>query len=410
MIKNTTDEPQSGEHQSAEFRRRVFYVHGFDPRPARLYHARYVTEAGVYDQRFGTEMTVGPMQPLGPLATRWLVRHQGLDGRVTETEHDFAQWRDLVSTRMKRGLVVALRDAVTSFVSLAREGYFGRIWRADASFLWTCVVYPFAAILFYVLTAVGAGFLIEDLFRLLSVPGPMAVLAGVTVGGGVLWATHRYDRNRYSFYLSYFLAYLVEECAGRTPELDQRMRELGLLIASAAASDDYDEVLVVGHSAGAIRAVTCLAHALEGLPEGARISFLTLGQAMPATLYLRGAGDVRADLEQVARDPRIDWVDVSAPRDLLCFATLDVTRGPFLPGSRPEPGIKIVAAPFGQIYDAELLKSVRFDVFEQHFVYLYANSKPHPWDWFAVTAGPGRLAQRFAGERRPKKADRMACE
>jgi hypothetical protein len=158
---------------------------------------------------------------------------------------------------------------------------------------------------------------------------------------------------------------------------------------------------------GAYQAVEVAARALRAAPPDARLSFLTLGQNIPFASFHPAATGLRQALADLIGDARVDWVDVSSPRDWLGHILVDVT----LPSDVPSPADamrpKVVSSRWGEIFTKQRLWAVQFDWFELHFHFLYANDHPGDWDWFRVVCGPQRLADRFAHRDSAPQADRL---
>jgi hypothetical protein len=63
----------------------------------------------------------------------------------------------------------------------------------------------------------------------------------------------------------------------------------------------------------------------------------------------------------------------------------------------------VLSAAFTQTLSPERWKALRWRFFRLHFQYLCAFDRPGDYDYFAVTAGPLRLADRYHG-RAPSKS------
>jgi hypothetical protein len=63
----------------------------------------------------------------------------------------------------------------------------------------------------------------------------------------------------------------------------------------------------------------------------------------------------------------------------------------------------VISAAFRRTLRPETFRPLRWRFFRLHFQYLCAFDRPGDYDYFAITAGPLTLAQRFAG-RQPSKS------
>ena len=83
------------------FRRRVFYIHGFDPFPPRLYRGLYRTES--QEQARISDYTVA-QEPLRRTENfGWRVTST-IEGRDTVSDIMVLTWSDLVKSSMERGV------------------------------------------------------------------------------------------------------------------------------------------------------------------------------------------------------------------------------------------------------------------------------------------------------------------
>jgi hypothetical protein len=122
--------------------------------------------------------------------------------------------------------------------------------------------------------------------------------------------------------------------------------------------------------------------------------------------FLPRADRLRADLHYLAAREELTWIDVTAPGDGCAFALCDpvAVTGVSPPGKRWP---LVVSAAFTQTLRPETWARLRWRFFRLHFQYLCAFDNlpgtPADYDYFAITAGPRTLADRFAG-RAPSKS------
>lgn len=169
-----------------------------------------------------------------------------------------------------------------------------------------------------------------------------------------------------------------------------------------ALAGGYDEVLVVGHSSGAILGVSILSDLIrEGVPEvlaegGPALSFLSLGQVIPMVSFLPEARRLRGDLAYLSARDEVTWVDVTAPGDGCAFALCDpVAVTGVAPAGKRWP--LVVSCAFTQTFSPERWKKMRYKWFRLHFQYMCCFDRPGDYDYFKITAGPLTLGARYAG-------------
>ena len=213
---------------------------------------------------------------------------------------------------------------------------------------------------------------------------------------------------------------ILLQASGKLPALEQRLDQFAdhLLAVCGAESEPAagtappDEVLVVGHSSGAMLAMSVVARALARRPEladaSSRLSLLTLGHCTPVLSYQPPAHTFRQEQSLLRRFVTLAWLDVTAPPDACCFALVDPTHTlPASPEPWPSPshatvdavpalGPKRLSAGFARMFEAPRYRAIRRDKYRCHFQYLMATDLPVAYDYFAITAGPQRLLSRFA--------------
>jgi len=182
------------------------------------------------------------------------------------------------------------------------------------------------------------------------------------------------------------------------PALETRMAQFADLIADAL-QEPVEEVLIVGHSSGAHLAVSVLADLLRDrrVPaKGPALAFLSLGQVVPMVSFLPDAQRLRRDLQYLSETEALCWVDVTAPGDGCAFALCDPVSvsGVARTGKRWP---LVLSAAFTQTLSPARWKALRWRFFRLHFQYLCAFDRPDHYDYFAITAGPQRLADRYHG-------------
>lgn len=376
--------------QEGAFRRRVFYIPGYDPFPARRYRELYRKEGAAQARIAGYSLTMSAGDGPGS----WRVATE-MGAARAETTVEVLGWSDIVRDTMRPGLVSTyVLLARTAWVYLSTGTAFRLARLRPGPIL--AGLYPVAVLLCGLGFALLLGWMaLQALWPIHPVPALIAAAAALWVPLAGLRAL---DRRTYAFYLMHDLAFAALG-NGRMPgELKDRIGEFAARIADTLR-DDVDEVLVVGHSSGAQIAVSALARVVAGTPSaGPALSLLTLGQAIPMIACLPEAHEVRADLADVSRSGLLTWVDVSAPADGCSFALCDPVSAAGVDG----PGKRwplVLSAAFSKTLSPARLRHLRWRYFARHFQYLCAFDDVGPYDYFRITAGPQPLSAVFSGRR-----------
>ncbi|MBC7139322.1 MAG: hypothetical protein H5U17_11400 [Defluviimonas sp.] len=393
-------------------RRRVFYIPGYDPIHPRRYRELYRREGAEQARLCGYALALGPKAAGGTYG--WHVTAQ-IEGAGTEADIDVLVWSDIVRGSMGQSVGATYGQLLRTSWAYVGSGALLRLMRLRKGPM-IAALYPVGMLLLQLALALlagwGGGALAAWGLTAAGLLGWLAALAGWAAAAGVaalvLVRFRRADARFYAYYLMHDFAYAARWNGANPPELEARMAAFGNTIA-AALTEDWDEVLVIGHSSGAHLAISILADLIRAgrVPaEGPELSLLTLGQVVPMVSFLPRATRLRRDLRDLSRREELTWVDVTAPGDGCAFALCDpvAVSGVAPPGKRWP---LVLTAAFTRTLSPARWKALRWRFFRLHFQYLCAfDALPgaaDDYDYFRITAGPRTLAARL-GHRPPARS------
>ena len=380
------------------FRRRVFYIPGYDPFHPRRYRELYRKEGADQAGISGYGLDLKPKQTKG--AYGWHVRGD-MDGAQAEADVEVLVWSDIVKKSMSETIPATYLQLFRTAWAYIGSGALFRLMRLRKGPM-IAALYPIVFLLLQLLLVVGLGWGLGALVAHFSHWSlGLLVFAGV-VWGGLRWFRAK-DNKVFAWYLMHDYAYSAQVGGANPPELEARMAEFRCTIR-AALDQDYDEVLVVGHSSGAHLGVSILADLIRaGLPEnGPALGFLSLGHVVPMVSFLPKAQRLRADLHYLSAREEITWVDVTAPGDGCAFALCDpVSVTGVAPPDKRWP--LVLSAAFSHTLSPEKQQELKRRYFRLHFQYLCAFDRPGDYDYFQITGGAVTLADRYRG-RAPSKS------
>jgi pimeloyl-ACP methyl ester carboxylesterase len=377
-------------------KRCVFYMSGFDPKGASRYHALYRDEALKQSRVSGVPMDVGPRQKTPQGNAFWQVTAQRPEG-VVDTHFEFLRWDDIVRTHWPKNQARLLLSVMATWWLNVRTG---AAWHM-LKLAWP----PLAAMLsaFLLLSAVllGTPLLAAWIFATAApVAGPWTAVGAAGVACA-LWVQcgRLLDRKFSLSWLMRSCTFTAQQAQGRVPQMDTRLEQHAATVLQRIEAAQDDEVLLVGHSSGAMLAASVLAKVLLRRPpasgaSGPVVSLLTLGHCMPMLGCLPQADAFRGDLQVLADVPGFDWVDFTAPTDGCCFALVNPLAACGVRTAMPDRP-KLLSPRFAEMFDAATYRDLGRDKFRIHFQYLMATGKSVPYDYFAITAGSMTLATRF---------------
>ena len=382
-------------------RRLIFYVPGFAPFPLRSYRELYRKEAKRQAALAGyqnSQLVPGPA-----LGADW-----GVDS-VFEGQRTFAAfivlgWSDLVKHAMSAGILrtyVALFQ--TLWIYLYSRAFFDLIQMRKGPVI--AALYPVVMMLSQLFITLFTAWLVSLNFSSfwLSVPFASVIFIAILRGFKAL------DRIFFAYYLMQDFAFSAQLRGAYPAPLQQRINAFSARIEKAL-KENWDEILVVGHSSGAHIAISALAQierstAFDQAP--ATVGFLSLGQVIPMVAFLPNAGQLRRDLYDISRSTAIYWVDITAPGDGCSFSLCDPVAVSALPLAG-QTGPLVLSAAFSQALSPRRWRRLRWRFFKLHFQYLCAFDETHHYDYFAITAGPITLRKRFCNRKPSKQVQKIA--
>jgi hypothetical protein len=331
---------------------------------------------------------VAPRRKIDEYETRWRLEANG-----TVTDYSFLRWDDIVRARWPRGTWATYWDTVRYTASFLRHGVFAMLGRESWPTLITAVYSPLLLLAVLIVSLSLAGLLGYAGSLVLR---PWGWLAGLPALSLFYLARPMMERLN-AFWLGRGCAFLADRARGATPDAEERCRVFADKIAAEVKERRPDEVLLVSHSVGSHLAVSALAHVLQRDPAVASngataLAHLTVGQTVAMTGCQKQAGWFRKQLQSIATDPLLTWIDVTAPPDNTSIPLTNPLTASGLPRA-VQP--KLVSARYVKLFTPEGYRRLRHDFLRRHFQYLMAAELPGDYDYFAITAGPVSLKQRF---------------
>ena len=374
------------------FRRLVLYVPGFDPMPPRRYRELYRCELHKQALIGGYDLAMERLD--GAAGFGWTTRARFPTGEA-QARIEVLVWADLVQASMRGGIMATYGQMLRVAWIYLRSGALLRMMRLRRGPV-LAALYPLAMLMGQLACAVLAGGLTGWGIAALSGIGWLAVLPGLLAGWAVLAFARSQDHRLFAYYLMQDYAFTASLHGAYPPALEDRLA-LFTDRLSDAMSQDWDEVLVVGHSSGAYLAVSILADLIRRrgvAPEGPALSLMTLGHVIPMASFLPRAQRLRADLAFLSERRELFWLDVTAPGDPCSFALCDPVAVTGVAG-RGQRWPLVLSAAFSRTLSPAQQRELRGRWFRLHLQYLCAFDRTGDYDYFAITAGLQPLADRF---------------
>jgi len=375
--------------------RLVFFMGGFDPKSPRFYHRLY-REAAAHRPAspLGEQVQVGAREQVSPVLDSWEVHWQAPGEAVLSTQYGVMRWDDIVRRHWPRNLWQALRDYWHVYGRAGAQGMFKRVWHGSRAAFWLAL-FPLGVSSALLLACAAAAWAAVAA-GLLEARWALAWVVPVWL---LLW--RGLESRLDSEWLLRLYGFTWFQAQDRVPELEDRIDALADALVQQAAQTEARELLVVGHSTGAMVAASVLARACQKAPwlgvQGPQLSLLTLGHCMPILAWLDNARRFRSELHALAAIPQLTWLDYSAPADWAAFARVP-------PWLRPGSARLLQCSPrFHQSMGPEAYQALLGDRHALHMQYLRAPRLAGGYDPVELTAGPLLLAERHARLTQPKR-------
>ncbi|KQP67919.1 hypothetical protein [Methylobacterium sp. Leaf112] len=390
-------------------RRQIFYVPGYDPEGRTRYRLLFVRELTRYAKRFGQ-----PKPRIGPatleadgLVQSWTVADEPATGSA-RTHYDVLLWDDLVVRDFRRWRLISAGLLVLGTLHAVLGGQMLRFYRLNWKY-GNVILYPFVLLVGLVLATLAiAGFVhahLGDGFgHSLGWPLWATVPLGLLAGLGWVKAIEAMLNRIFFWQLLNDWVFNWQHGQGWRPDYETRLTAftdhvIARLAAFAEAGTPIDEVILLGHSSGALTAVEVAARLLARDPDlgtgSTSLALVTLGSGLPLVAIQPRAHGLRAEIADLCTSPRLVWVDYQAPQDWMNFPGFNPVRDlPLALGDRPIANPLVRSARFREIIGPETYRRVRWRPFRMHFQFLMANDRPGAYDFFAMTLGPQRVRAR----------------
>ncbi|MHA6769447.1 hypothetical protein [Sphingobium ummariense] len=357
-----------------KFKRKLFYLGGYDPRGVRFYHQLYREQAERYGALSGETVTVSPRRSAPGSAARWIVENESAG---VETDYEFLRWEDLVGRSWIRNPLQLAWRSLFTYAGFLRFLDIPTIRRLKRGTLITLLYPPALALLFPLI-----GMLLVGGALCLLLPWYVALPVGLAAG--ILLSGRPLNKLIVPWLLRFFHFNHQLAAKGYDAEFSARIDQFAARIA-ATLDEPYDEILFVAHSNGSILAASVMNRILalrQGkMPEN--FALVTLGHCIPLIGCRADARWFHEDLRGVAAQD-FRWIDIGSPPDGAVFHLIDPMA---IVARESRPRLTLLSPRFHRFYDPATYHSGWGSKYEIHFDYLRVGDVLSPLDYLSLTAG-----------------------
>lgn len=367
----------------AGFKRKVFYVGGFDPRGPRFYHALAADQIQRWSLRMAEAVEITTRKTVSDTRIDWTIRNPD---RQVETEYSFLRWDDLVRAAW-----------ITNPFALAIRAF--RAYRDNIRFLdfktgktlgkgpLITLFYPAVFTLLFPLifglpVALVLAFWLPWLLAL-----PIGLLAGIFLARPLLIKMH-------APWLLRFFVFNSELGGGEgDPALERRLDTFADEVLAGLAQG-WNEVVLLTHSNGSILCVPLMARILKrtGGTLPANFTFVTMGHCIPLVAGRRDALRFKEQLALLAAHD-FRWIDIGSPPDGAAYSGINPM---LLVSPDPRPRMELLSPRFHLFYDPETYHKGYANKYEVHFDYLRTGDRVSEIDWPSLMATERTMEQAVA--------------
>ncbi|NOW47916.1 hypothetical protein FHW96_004100 [Novosphingobium sp. SG751A] len=355
------------------FKRKIFYLPGYDPRGSRHYHAILAEEAA----KDGA-LNLSRRRRAGANVVWTLERGDG----AASGAHEFLVWDDIVRATWAKHPPALLRQGIRTYWHLCRhlDWRLARRWPRAG---WVTLFAP--GVLFIALPMLFS-------LGLWGLAGRGWLAFPVALGLGWVLAMEL-QKRLHSLWLLRFVIFSTIVSRQEAPGLEDRLDRFAERIV-AALDEDWDEVLLIAHSAGTILSMMVMARLLArrggAMPD--HFAVVTLGSVVQLIACRGDAAWFGADLDAVAAGD-FRWLDIASVTDGACVPLVAPCLG--RAKEAPERLVQITPRWFAYCDPAHYARRRR-DKYQTHFDYLRRLDRASPVDYLGLVASARPIAQSIA--------------
>jgi pimeloyl-ACP methyl ester carboxylesterase len=375
--------------------RHVFYVEGYDPRGADGYYRLFQRECGRFLKLWPIEVRLGNLVIDSDDIAHWNIEASGTNWQVA-TRYEFLRLEHFIRRTMAQPLALQLVRAARWGLDDLLSGTLWRVFQASWRF-GVFLIYVQAMLVLWIAVAVAGGIVAAVLATDLAGTAAFAApVIAVAVGLAVFAALRLLLDRWFVLQIATGCSHIREFACGSASGFDRSIDVFAERIVAAARAHEVDELVVIGHSGGAVTAPVVLARALEIDPHlgchGPRIVLLTLGSILPAFSLYPAAERLRAAIRRLAMEQSLLWVDCQSDKDWLNFSNFDAveTCGIRLGEMRCTLGVWQVR--FRSMLSAKTIRWLQWNQLRMHFQFIMGNERRAPYDYFMLVCGPMAVA------------------
>jgi len=369
-------------------KRAVCYISGFDPRGVRHYHNLYKTEIKKHGEMVEETFSTSKRKSSSHNSYTW--QTSCAERSNFQLDYFFLSHEDVIKKNWIKTQSGLFWETWRCYYAMARTRMFGKILKRYKPAIYS-TSYPFV---FGALTIL-ISFIIFILLGLLIPLSPTYTWSiAALVGLSSLWIGKWIDSKFNHYWLMRTIAFILLCKYRQQPDLDKLKDRMAHKISELDQTGEYDEILVIGHSYGAVLGVEIAAHLLKCDPQigkrKAEVSYISLAGIVSLAHANDADPDYKKAVYTLGTQNQIDWIDLGARADGACTSMLDPfyaaevdIEGPHYP--------RLFPVRFFKCFSPEAYKNIQKNKFEFHFQYLKTTEFLGEYNFFEMLLGENTI-------------------
>jgi pimeloyl-ACP methyl ester carboxylesterase len=311
-----------------------------------------------------------------------------------QTHYELWSWDDIVRENARRSSISRLVRGAITYADLLFSGTLYRYLKGNYRYFIFSIV-PLLQIVLFVGVAWFVGWFIA---RFLGLNGSASSAVTFAVGLTAFFLLVHWPGQRWRMQQAFDdWIFSREYLQGRRADMEVRLEQFAKALVERVQEHKFDEIIVVGHSLGALFAIEIVARALaRGVPvgdQGAPIGIVTLGATIPKCTLHPDAGRIRERVMQIVKDTRLHWVEFQSRRDAISFYKLDPAALQKVNGDQLNTRPMIRHVRMNSMLSPETFARYRFRILRLHYQSVMANERRAVYDYLMMCCGPLRFAR-----------------
>ena len=370
-------------------RRHVYHLAGYDPIDAGAQYRRFTRQLQTFQRTWNMNAVLSKLEgPNADLLARWALSARGVNWQV-EAVHELLLWDDIVRGDFSRPMAERLFKAAVAYLDFIATGTVFRYIVANQRY----AIFFLVPLLQLALFAVIAWLLGSLASTLLGLGGAGAIIVDVLAGVLVFIVLMTWPGRRWRVqHLLDDWIFAREYLYGRRPDIEARLKQFAAALVARSREGTMDEIVIVGHSLGAMLALDVLDRALAIDPDlgnrGVAICVLTIGATIPKFALHPLAVRIRSIVARVVMEPAVAWAEYQSRDDTISFYKFDPASLRRIAGDRLDGKPVIRRVQLHQMLQPETLARCRNNILRLHYQSVMANEKRAAYDYFLMVCSP----------------------